>query len=140
MKELTNTLLISCAIVVVLCAWKMVNMVWLRPKKLEKILKSQGFNGNKYKLFYGDIKEMSRRSKSKHIDIDNGEEVLSHVVAFAHQSLQKHGNLLLFTFIFSTIQTFLGWTERYVHTISYFFTFYSYVVSGTGHPLTSAPL
>ncbi|KAK1421476.1 hypothetical protein QVD17_23835 [Tagetes erecta] len=103
MNELTNTLVISCAVVVVLYAWKMVNMVWLRPKRLEKILKNQGFKGNKYKLFFGDMKEMSQRSKSKHIDIDNGEEVLSQVVAFSHQSLQKHGRSFF---------TWIGWNPR----------------------------
>ncbi|KAI3704432.1 hypothetical protein L1987_74652 [Smallanthus sonchifolius] len=85
MDALINTFAISCVLVVVLCAWKMVNMVWLRPKKLEMILKNQGFNGNKYKLLFGDMKEMSMmfkqsKSKSKNINIDDGDEVFSHVV------------------------------------------------------------
>lgn len=77
-------------------------MVWLRPKKLERILKSQGFNGNKYKLFFGDMKELfSLQSKSSQhnkqiIDIDNGEEVLSNVMAFPYQALKKHGNFLFY--------------------------------------------
>ncbi|KAI3704438.1 hypothetical protein L1987_74658 [Smallanthus sonchifolius] len=108
MDALTNTLAISCALVVVLCAWKMVNMVWLRPKKLEKILKNQGFNGNNYKLLFGDMKEMSMmfqhsKSKSKNINIDDGDEVLSHVVPFPNHSKQKHGR--------NYIQ-WIGWKPR----------------------------
>ncbi|KAK1421475.1 hypothetical protein QVD17_23834 [Tagetes erecta] len=108
MDAVANTLVISCAVIVVLYAWKMIDKVWLRPKKLERILKKQGFNGNKYKLFFGDTKELfSQLSKSsslnKHIDIDNGEEVLSHVMAFPHHSLQKHGRSFI---------TWMGWTPR----------------------------
>ncbi|MFS8010068.1 putative secologanin synthase [Helianthus anomalus] len=98
MDAVTNTVAISCALVVVLCAWKMVNMVWVRPKKLEKLLRNQGFKGNKYKFLFGDMKEFSmmiKQSKSKHINIDVEDEVLPHVVAFTHQSLQKYGNFFL---------------------------------------------
>ncbi|KAD0812916.1 hypothetical protein E3N88_43673 [Mikania micrantha] len=83
---------------VVVCAWKMINMVWLRPKRLEKYLRNQGFNGNKYKLLFGDMKEMSlmfQQSKSKHISIHDEDAVLPHVAAFNHQSLKKYGNLHL---------------------------------------------
>ncbi|KAK9071514.1 hypothetical protein SSX86_010083 [Deinandra increscens subsp. villosa] len=106
MDTITNIWVTSCAVVVVLCAWKMVNMVWLRPKKLEKILMNQGFNGNKYKLVSGDMKESSKmfqQSKSKRIGIDDGEEVLSHVVPFHHHSLQKHGRNYI---------TWMGWNPR----------------------------
>ncbi|KAK9071511.1 hypothetical protein SSX86_010080 [Deinandra increscens subsp. villosa] len=106
MDAVTNIWVTSCAIVVVLCAWKMVNMVWLRPKKVEKILMNQGLNGNKYKLVSGDMKElymMYQQSKSKRINIDDGEEVLSRVMAFFNHSLQKHGRSYF---------TWMGWTPR----------------------------
>lgn len=99
MDTITNTIAISFAIVVVLCAWKMVNMVWLRPKKLEKYLKNQGLKGNKYRLLFGDMKELSalfQQSKSKHINIDEVDEVLPHVVAFTYHSMQKHGKIYFF--------------------------------------------
>ncbi|KAI3704427.1 hypothetical protein L1987_74647 [Smallanthus sonchifolius] len=134
MDAVMNTLAITCAIVVVLCAWKMINIVWLRPKMLEKILKNQGFNGNKYKLLYGDMKELSvmfqqskSKSKSKHINIDDGDEVLSHVLPFPHHSKQKHGNFffvyILFPLIDSLMEikyhltgrrsiTWMGWNPR----------------------------
>ncbi|KAL9994785.1 putative 11-oxo-beta-amyrin 30-oxidase [Helianthus debilis subsp. tardiflorus] len=108
MDAITNTFALSCAIVVVLCAWKIVNMIWVRPKKLEKFLKKQGFKGNKYRFLFGDMKELSmifQQSKvnSKHIDIDDGDEVLSHVVGFPLQSLKKHGRSYI---------TWMGWKPR----------------------------
>ncbi|KAI7751116.1 hypothetical protein M8C21_028710 [Ambrosia artemisiifolia] len=108
MDAVKNTFAISCAIVVVLCAWKIVNMVWVRPKKLEKFLKNQGFQGNNYKFLFGDMKEfsmMSQQSKSRfqNINIDDGDAVLSHVVAFSHHSLQTHGRSYI---------TWMGWNPR----------------------------
>ena len=94
MDTVTNTVAISCAIAVVLCAWQVVNILWVRPKKLEKYLRNQGFGGNKYRFLYGDMKEFSLmfpESKSKPLSLDDDDGVLTRVVAFTHHSLQKHG-------------------------------------------------
>ncbi|PWA80894.1 11-oxo-beta-amyrin 30-oxidase [Artemisia annua] len=106
MDTITNVVAISIAIAIVLCLWNLVNLVWVTPKRLEKHLRNQGFKGNKYKLLFGDMKELSmtfRQSKSKHINIDNEDEVLPHIVAFTHQSLQKHGRNFI---------TWMGWRPR----------------------------
>ncbi|KAL4577853.1 hypothetical protein LXL04_013967 [Taraxacum kok-saghyz] len=106
MDTVTNTVVISCAIAVVLCAWKVVNILWVRPKKLEKYLRNQGVGGNKYKLFFGDMKEFSsmfKESKSKPISLDDDGGVLPRAAAFTHYSLQKHGKNFI---------TWMGWTPR----------------------------
>ncbi|KAI7724660.1 hypothetical protein M8C21_006394 [Ambrosia artemisiifolia] len=106
MDASTNTVVISCAIVVVVCAWKILNMVWVRPKKLEKYLRNQGFGVNKYKFFFGDVKELDmlvQKSKSKHINIDDETEVLPHIEAFNLQYLQKYGKSFI---------TWIGWNPR----------------------------
>lgn len=106
MDALANTVAISCAIIVVLCVWKVVNMMWVTPKKLEKYLRNQGFNGNNYRFLFGDMKELSmmfRQSKSKHINLDDDDEVLPHIVPFTHISLQKHGRNFF---------TWMGWKPR----------------------------
>ncbi|XP_076907361.1 cytochrome P450 CYP72A219-like isoform X2 [Bidens hawaiensis] len=106
MDAVTNTVAISCALVVILCAWKIVNMVWVRPRKLEKYLRNQGINGNKYKFLFGDMKELSmmfQQSKSKTINIDHEDEVLPHIATFNHQSLQKYGRSFV---------TWIGWDPR----------------------------
>ncbi|KAM3287155.1 hypothetical protein P3S67_020585 [Capsicum chacoense] len=55
-------------------AWRILNYVWFKPKKLEKCLRQQGFKGNSYKLLYGDMKEMKKMS----------EEAMSNPVNFSH--------------------------------------------------------
>ncbi|KAL3509621.1 hypothetical protein ACH5RR_029022, partial [Cinchona calisaya] len=55
-------------------AWKVVNWAWLRPKRLEKLLREQGFKGNLYILVFGDLKDMSffiKEAHSKPIDISD---------------------------------------------------------------------
>ncbi|MFS8010031.1 putative secologanin synthase [Helianthus anomalus] len=99
MDAVTNTVAISCAIVVVLYAWKIINILWVRPKKLEKLLRNQGFKGNKYKFLFGDMKEFAmsfQQSRTKHLDINDEDGVLPYVVAFNHQHLQKFGKLRRF--------------------------------------------
>jgi len=106
MDTITNVVAISIAIAIVLCLWNLVNLVWVTPKRLEKHLRNQGFKGNKYKLLFGDMKELSmtfRQSKSKHINIEDEDEVLPHIVAFTHHSLQKHGRNFI---------TWMGWRPR----------------------------
>ncbi|KAL2931747.1 hypothetical protein RDABS01_037157 [Bienertia sinuspersici] len=44
---------------------KVANWIWLKPKRLERLLKQQGLTGTPYKLFFGDIKEFtSMRSQA----------------------------------------------------------------------------
>ncbi|KAI3722964.1 hypothetical protein L2E82_34212 [Cichorium intybus] len=106
MDAVTNTVAITCAIVVVLCAWRVVNILWIRPKKLEKYLRNQGFNGSKYKLFFGDMKEFSsmfQESRSKPLSLDDDDGVLPRVLAFNDHFLQKYGKNFI---------TWMGWKPR----------------------------
>ncbi|KAM3684482.1 hypothetical protein ACB098_11G049600 [Castanea mollissima] len=47
-------------VVLITWAWRVVNWVWLRPKKLERCLREQGLNGNSYRLLFGDLEEISK--------------------------------------------------------------------------------
>ncbi|CAM8995262.1 unnamed protein product [Rhodiola kirilowii] len=42
---------------VLLWSYKIINWVWLKPKRLEKRLRQLGFRGNPYRILQGDIKE-----------------------------------------------------------------------------------
>ncbi|TMW88058.1 hypothetical protein EJD97_019086 [Solanum chilense] len=56
----------SCSVIAItllLCIWSVLNWIWFRPKKLEKLLKEQGVKGNSYSILYGDTKELSLRIK-----------------------------------------------------------------------------
>ncbi|KAD3641965.1 hypothetical protein E3N88_31189 [Mikania micrantha] len=45
-------------LVLVAYGWQFFNWVWLRPKAMEKSLREQGLTGNRYRFFFGDLKEM----------------------------------------------------------------------------------
>lgn len=53
----SSVLLSIVCIVVVTVLIKLVNWVWLKPKKLEKLLRQHGFSGTSYKFLFGDMKE-----------------------------------------------------------------------------------
>uniref|UniRef100_A0A0D3DWW4 Uncharacterized protein n=1 Tax=Brassica oleracea var. oleracea TaxID=109376 RepID=A0A0D3DWW4_BRAOL len=52
-----NVFLIGFSILILNWVWRAVNWVWLRPKRLEKYLKKQGFSGNSYRILMGDMRE-----------------------------------------------------------------------------------
>lgn len=68
------------------------NWVWLRPKKLERLLRSQGFTGNPYRVLYGDLKEfsmMTKEANSKPISISD--DIVPRVQPSLHHSCNKYG-------------------------------------------------
>ncbi|GMP67509.1 hypothetical protein CsSME_00027463 [Camellia sinensis var. sinensis] len=74
-------------------SWRILNWVWLRPKKLESCLRKQGLNGNSYKLFFGDLKEssaMDKEASSTGISISD-DAVPSRVLPFVHTNISNYG-------------------------------------------------
>ncbi|KAL3848714.1 hypothetical protein ACJIZ3_010596 [Penstemon smallii] len=71
---------------------KFLNWVWFKPKKMEKILRRQGFNGNSYRLFMGDYKEMvamEKEAQSKPINFSN--DIVPRVMPFIKESVTNYG-------------------------------------------------
>ncbi|KAL1560602.1 cytochrome P450 CYP72A219-like protein [Salvia divinorum] len=86
------TVTISSYVVALIYLWKLLNWVWFTPKKLEKILRQQGFKGNSYKLFYGDFKEIGRiatEAVSKPMDFSN--DIMPRALPIYHQTSKNHG-------------------------------------------------
>ncbi|KAH6833547.1 cytochrome P450 [Perilla frutescens var. hirtella] len=84
---------ILCAVLVSICGWKILNWLWFRPRMLEKSLRQQGFTGNSYRLFYGDLKDMRRKSKealSKPINFSH--DIVHRVIPSIHIALNNYGN------------------------------------------------
>ncbi|KAA8526242.1 hypothetical protein F0562_008555 [Nyssa sinensis] len=81
---------VCCAIVIVII-WRVLNWVWLRPKKVEKYLRQQGFTGNSYKLLYGDVEESSmmiKEAQSKPINLSD--DIVPRVIPFDHKSIHNY--------------------------------------------------
>ena len=73
-------------------AWKVLNWMWLRPKKLEKYLRQQGLSGSSYTFFFGDVKENKRMLKealSKPINISD--DIKPRLVPYHQQSVKNFG-------------------------------------------------
>lgn len=93
----TATCLLIVAPLVLLWAWKLLNWVWLRPKRLERLLRAQGLQGNPYKLLVGDsaemIKMMKENAKSQQptSSLSDDKDVSPHVFMFIHHIINKFG-------------------------------------------------
>ncbi|XP_008226211.1 PREDICTED: cytochrome P450 CYP72A219-like [Prunus mume] len=77
---------------VITLAWRVLNWVWLRPKKLERCLRQQGLAGNSYRLLVGDTKESSmmvKEAKSKPMNLSH--DITPRVLPFLHQSVTTYG-------------------------------------------------
>ncbi|KAL1560601.1 cytochrome P450 CYP72A219-like protein [Salvia divinorum] len=86
------TVTITCCAVALISLWKLSNCVWFTPKKLEKILRQQGFKGNSYKLFYGDFKEIaviSKEAMSKPMEFSN--DITPRALPIYHQTSKDYG-------------------------------------------------
>ncbi|KAD2804261.1 hypothetical protein E3N88_37638 [Mikania micrantha] len=72
--------------------WKLLNWVWLEPKKLEKWLKDEGYKGNSYRFPLGDLIELTsmiKDGKTKHIPMTH--DITSYALPFDHHIISKYG-------------------------------------------------
>ena len=77
-------------------AWRVLNWVWLRPRKMQKCLRKQGFDGNSYRLLYGDSKDnsgMIRNALSKPINLSD--DVVQRASPFIHHTVEKYGKTVI---------------------------------------------
>lgn len=95
------TCFLILAPLVLLWTWKLLNWLWLRPKRLEKLLRAQGLQGNPYRILIGDTKEMfkvmmenakSQKPTDNTLSLDK--DVAPHVFTFIHHIVHKFGMYL----------------------------------------------
>ncbi|OIT30689.1 PREDICTED: cytochrome P450 CYP72A219-like [Nicotiana attenuata] len=95
METAQITVTASCAaiiVTVVVCVWRVLNWVWFRPKKLEKLLRKQGLKGNSYRILYGDMKELSgmiKEANSKPMNLSD--DIAPRLVPFFLDTIKKYG-------------------------------------------------
>ncbi|XP_056698578.1 cytochrome P450 72A552 isoform X2 [Spinacia oleracea] len=77
-------------IVILKWLWKLLNGLWLNPKRLEKCLKQQGLVGNSYKFLMGDMKESSTlRAQALNKPIPFTHDYYHRIQPFTHQILNN---------------------------------------------------
>nr|APZ88350.1 cytochrome P450 CYP72A508 [Eleutherococcus senticosus] len=77
---------------IVVGVWWFLNWVWVRPKKMEKLLRKQGFKGNPYRVWYGDLRQqtsMVEEAMSKPINISD--DIVPRVIPFVSHHVDCYG-------------------------------------------------
>ncbi|KAL0443655.1 UNVERIFIED_CONTAM: cytochrome [Sesamum latifolium] len=83
----------AAAVAVYFWAWRIVNYLWVRPRRVEKWLRAQGWTGNAYRLWYGDMKDVGRMTvaaQSHPISLHH-DDILPYVLPFHHHIISKYG-------------------------------------------------
>ncbi|KAI4333423.1 hypothetical protein L6164_018243 [Bauhinia variegata] len=71
---------------------RVLNSLWLKPKRLERFLREQGLKGNSYTPLFGDLKQMlamTKATESKPINI--ADDALTRALPFHQFIVQKYG-------------------------------------------------
>ncbi|MCD9560356.1 hypothetical protein HAX54_018978 [Datura stramonium] len=96
MYKIQMIVTVCCAAIVItlfMCLWKVLNWVWFRPKKLEKLLRKQGLKGNSYRILYGDMKDLSgmiKEANSKPMNLSD-HDLAPRMVPFFIETIKKYG-------------------------------------------------
>ncbi|XP_074373574.1 cytochrome P450 72A397-like [Apium graveolens] len=72
--------------------WRVLNWVWVKPRKMEKCLRQQGFHGNSYRFLSGDNKENSEMVKNALLKpINLSDDAVARAIPFIHHTVEKYG-------------------------------------------------
>ncbi|XP_043723198.1 cytochrome P450 CYP72A219-like [Telopea speciosissima] len=94
-----SLMVILCILVVLWWGWKVLESIWWRPKKLERLLKEQGVKVTPYNLLFGDLKENMRllkEARSKPMNLSH--DIVPRVLPFHLQTVRKLGKTSAFWF------------------------------------------
>ncbi|KAF3677337.1 hypothetical protein FXO38_03848 [Capsicum annuum] len=83
----------SITITLFVYLWRVLNWIWFRPKKMEKLLRKQGLKGNSYRILHGDLKELSRMIKEAYPKPMNlsDDNIAPRIVPFFLETIKKYG-------------------------------------------------
>ncbi|KAL5718222.1 hypothetical protein ACHQM5_011151 [Ranunculus cassubicifolius] len=107
MGEILTVLLAICGVFLVSTAWKALNWVWFKPKKMEMYFKQQGLRGPPYKFLYGNVKELlSSTNEAKAKPMEFSHQILPCLMPFFLQLIKKYGKFSSLVHIVFIIQCF----------------------------------
>ncbi|XP_068338705.1 cytochrome P450 CYP72A219-like [Pyrus communis] len=87
-----GAVLVGITVIVIAGAWRLLNWLWLRPKKLERYLRQQGLTGNSYRFYTGDMNEIStmiKQAYSKPVNLSH--DIARRVIPFDCQLVNTCG-------------------------------------------------
>ncbi|GER56477.1 cytochrome P450 monooxygenase [Striga asiatica] len=93
--------MIAAALMLVVVVYTLNILYWayIRPKRLQGLLRKQGLKGNPYRFLHGDLRElklMLEEAKSKPISLDD--DIKLRVFSFFLKTIDKYGNQSFFWF------------------------------------------
>ncbi|KAK1419749.1 hypothetical protein QVD17_29055 [Tagetes erecta] len=92
MEITTVSWVVGVASIFLFYIWRILNLLWFKPKKIEKLLRDQGLKGTPYKFIYGDLKEMvhmTNEAKAKPMSFSH--DIAPRVSPFFHKSITTLG-------------------------------------------------
>eukprot|EP00262_Sarcandra_glabra_P005670 TRINITY_DN1742_c0_g1_i2.p1 TRINITY_DN1742_c0_g1~~TRINITY_DN1742_c0_g1_i2.p1 ORF type:complete len:530 (-),score=76.33 TRINITY_DN1742_c0_g1_i2:25-1614(-) len=96
-KDMENTvffvLLISLVLII---SWitRIIELIWWKPKRMEKFLREQGIRGPPYRLMFGNLKEflaMMKEARSKPMNLSH--KIVPRVSPFLHHTVTNYGKM-----------------------------------------------
>ncbi|KAL3733975.1 hypothetical protein ACJRO7_023341 [Eucalyptus globulus] len=93
MEVLVQSIVLATVLTVLTTwAWSVVNWVWLRLKRLERLLRQQGLSGKPYTFLFGNLKESSRLlAEAKSKPTATPDDIKPRLLPFVHRSFQTFG-------------------------------------------------
>ena len=96
MEEKTVVCVVGVAAILLLYVWRILNFLWLKPKKMEKFLRDQGLKGTCYRFMVGDFKELEKmrdEARSKPMSVTD-HNIAPRVLTFFYKSVASHGTYI----------------------------------------------
>ncbi|CAA2966889.1 Hypothetical predicted protein [Olea europaea subsp. europaea] len=92
-KNIWSSMLFITAFLIL--GWRIMDRIWLKPKKKERMLKQQGFKEDPYtltRILFGDVKENSvEYAEALQKTINIHDEAAPCVMPFVHKTIEKYG-------------------------------------------------
>ncbi|XP_008798317.4 cytochrome P450 CYP72A219-like [Phoenix dactylifera] len=81
-------------LLLVLRAWRGLEWVWWRPKRLERALRGQGLRGSRYRFLHGDLKETARLNKeARSKPMPFSHDIVPRVSPIFHRAIKENGKI-----------------------------------------------
>ncbi|GFP78701.1 cytochrome p450 cyp72a219 [Phtheirospermum japonicum] len=92
-KLLSSILLFTLIPVSITLIVKILNAVWFRPRKLERLLRKQGVHGNKYRPLLGDMNDFISVMKTEQLKtMEHSDDLPTHMFPYYKNVMNKYGN------------------------------------------------
>ncbi|MED6186926.1 hypothetical protein PIB30_071378 [Stylosanthes scabra] len=98
--EGTTIVIAAATIVLVSLGWRILNWLWLKPKKIERLLRAQGLQGTPYKVLVGDSKDYTKmqiEATTKSMNTSD-DDIAPRTLPYVLQCYNKYGKNSFFWF------------------------------------------